>query len=349
VSGEDRLAAQALPPQVALYHLAIGHYLSRALHLAAVLGIADMLKDGPRPAGALARATATHEPSLHRVLRLLASQGVLDEREDGTFALTPIGECLRTDVPGSAHAMVKLFAGPRIQDNWKDLEHCVRTGEPAFRKRGATDPFEDSLWDPEEEATFDAAMANFTRMTAVAVAAAYDVSSFETIVDVGGGNGALLIGLLQAASGPRGIVFDRAAAAERAVTAIAASGLSERCRAVTGDFFKEVPRGGDAYVLKHVIHDWDDERATAILRNCRRAMTAGGTLLIVEGVYPPRIDQSLAGRGAAANDVNMLVNTGGRQRSEAEFRTLYDAAGFTLTRIVPTPARVAVIEGRPAG
>ena len=134
-------------------------------------------------------------------------------------------------------------------------------------------------------------------------------------------------------------------AAERATKQIAASALTERCRAVGGDFFKAVPEGGDAYLLKHVIHDWNDEQAVAILRSCHRAMPATGKLLIVEGVYPPRIDQSLESRGAAANDVNMLVNTGGRQRSEAEFRSLYDAAGFTLTRIVPTPARVAVIEG----
>jgi len=342
---EEPLAAPALPPQVALYHLAIGHYVSRALHLAAVLGLADQLKDGPRPADALAQVTSTHPPSLHRVLRLLASAGVLAEQADGMFALSAIGECLRTDHPGSMHAMVKLFTGPRIQDNWKDLEHCVRTGEPAFRKRGITDPFADPLRDDEESATFDAAMAGLTRLIAVAVAAAYDFAPFGTLVDVGGGNGALLIGLLQATPGPRGIVLDRPGAVERATANIAANGLSERCRAVAGDFFEEVPSGGDAYLLKHVIHDWNDERATTILKTCRRAMPAHGRLLIVEGVYPPRIDQSLASRGAAANDVNMLVNTGGRQRSEAEFRALYEAAGFTLTRIVPTAARVAVIEG----
>ncbi len=343
MASDEKVTPPALPPQVLLYHMATGHYLSRALNLAATLGIADRLKDGPRPVGELAQATATHTPSLHRVLRLLASAGVLVERADGTFGLTPIGECLRTDTPGSAHAMVKLFAGPRIQDNWKDLEYCVRTGEPAFRQRGLADPFSDR--DPEDAANFDAAMANFTRLIAVAVAGAYDFTPFGTVVDVGGGNGALLIGLLQATPTLRGIVFDLPAAAERATKQITASALTERCRAVGGDFFKAVPEGGDAYLLKHVIHDWNDEQAVAILRSCHRVMPATGKLLIVEGVYSPRIDQSLESRGAAANDVNMLVNTGGRQRSEAEFRSLYDAAGFTLTRIVPTPARVAVIEG----
>jgi O-methyltransferase domain len=239
--------------------------------------------------------------------------------------------------------MVRLFAGPRVQDNWRDLEYSVRTGEPAFRKRGIATPFE--AQDSPDGASFDAAMANITRLIAVAVAAAYDFTPFRTVMDVGGGNGALLIGLLQANPAVRGTVFDLPAAALRATRNIAASGLGERCQAVGGDFFQAVPEGGDAYLLKHVIHDWNDEKAIAILRSCHRAMPAHGKLLIVEGVYPPRIDQSLASGGAAANDVNMLVATGGRQRSEAEFRSLYDAAGFILTRIVPTQARVAVIEG----
>jgi hypothetical protein len=143
----------------------------------------------------------------------------------------------------------------------------------------------------------------------------------------------------------RGILFEQPHVAERAKTAIAAHGLASRCTVVAGDFFRAVPAGGDAYILKHVIHDWDDERATKILENCRHAMGAAGRLLIVEGVYPPRIEPSEEGRGAASNDVNMLVCTGGRQRSEDEFRALLKSAGFRLTRIVPTPARVSMIEG----
>jgi hypothetical protein len=165
------------------------------------------------------------------------------------------------------------------------------------------------------------------------------------VVDVGGGNGALLIGILHAYPHLHGVAFDQPQAAERAQKEIAASGLADRCEAVGGDFFQAVPHGADVYLLKHVIHDWDDGRAVTILKNCHRAMGEHGKLLIVEGVYPARIDHSLASRGAAANDVNMLVNTGGRQRSEPEFRALYDAAGFTLLRIVPTQAGVSVIEG----
>jgi hypothetical protein len=341
----DTSRQAADPPQRVLYHLAAGHYVSHALDLAAKLGIADLLKDGPRQVNDLAAATATHAPSLNRMLRLLASTGVFEEQEDGRFALTSLGECLRADVPGSARAMVMLSAGERLRDLWKDLEYCVRTGEPVFRKRGLANAFAWMAEDPEGAASFDAAMADFTRLAAMAVAAVYDFAPVRTLVDVGGGNGALLIGILRVRPHLQGIVFDQPAAAGRARQEIAQAGLAERCQAVGGDFFEDVPRGGDAYVLKHVIHDWDDERAIAILRNCHRAMPAAGRLLIVEGIYPSRIAQSPESWAAAANDVNMLVATGGRQRSEAEFRSLYDAAGFALERIVPTPTPLSVIEG----
>ena len=337
----------AMPPQMLLYQMAIGHYLSRALHVIAKLGVADLLSAGARGVEELAKATETHPPSLRRVMRLLASVGVFEEKEDGGFALTALGECLRADVPGSSRAMVLLFAGIGIQDSWKDLEWCVRTGEPAYRKRGATDAFAEMAKDPAQAANFDAAMADFTKMTAVAVAAAYDFTPLRTLVDVGGGNGALLLGILKAYAHLQGVVADRPDVVERAKKEIAASGLGARCRAVAIDFFREVPGGADAYVLKHVIHDWDDERARTILANCHRVVPPNGRLLLVEGVYPPRIDGSPESRGAAANDVNMLVSTGGRQRSEAEFRSLYSAVGFRLTRIVPTPARASVIEGVP--
>lgn len=334
-----------LPPTVAIYQLATGHYISRALFLAAKLGIGDLLKDGPQGADELASVTGMHARSLKRVMRLLASAGVFAEGESGKFTLTPVGECLRTGVPGSARAMVMLFAGNRIQESWKDLEYCVRTGEPSYRRRGVDDPFLDPLRTPEEDANFDAAMADFTQLAALAVASVYDFKPFKTLVDVGGGNGALMIGILKANPALSGIVFDQPAAAERAKEQIARNGLTERCRAVGGDFFKDVPGGGDAYILKHVIHDWDDDRAVAILRNCHKALAPEGKLLIVEGVYPNRISQSPESLGATANDVNMLVSTGGRQRSEGEFRSLYEAAGFKLTRIVPTVARVSIIEG----
>jgi hypothetical protein len=337
---------QALPPGVILYQLAVGHYVSRALHLAAKLGIADLLASGPREASELASASGTHAPSLRRVLRLLVSVGVFDEQADGRFLSTPLGEALRSDVPFSSRASVMLFAGVGIQDSWKELEYCVRTGQPAFRKHSPDgDAF--SNMDAEQAKVFDEAMATFAPATAAAIAAAYDFSRIGTLVDVGGGNGALLIGILGAHPHLRGIVFDRPEPAERARKKVHEAGLASRCEVVAGDFFASVPAGGDAYLLKHVIHDWPDEQATAILGQCRAAMKPGARLLIAEGIYPPRVDRSLESRGAAANDVNMLVVAGGRQRSEAEFRSLYAAAGFELTRIVETPARLSLLEGVP--
>jgi SAM-dependent methyltransferase len=327
--------------------MAVGHYLSRALDLAAKLGIADLLRDGPCSVDALAAATGSDAPALRRVLRLLVGAGVFDEHDDGAFALTDLSQALRSDIPGSARDMVLLFAGVRIQDAWRELEYCVRTGEPAFRKRGLPDGFVEMAADPQTSAVFDAAMAGFTRLVAAALATTYDFSALRTLIDVGGGNGALLIGVLQAHAHLRGVVVDQPHAVERARAEIAAAGLAERCTAVAGDFFAGVPEGGDAYLLKHVIHDWDDERARDILATCRRAMRPGARLMLVEGVYPARVDRSLASRGAAANDVNMLVNTGGRQRSEEEFRTLFEASGFALARIVPLPGGPSVIESHP--
>ena len=339
----------SLPPGSVLYQLGVGHYVSRALALAVTLGVADLMGSGPQPLEELARATHTHAPSLRRVLRLLASVGVFEEDPSGRFSLTLVGDLLREDAPGSMKDAVSLFAGIGIQDSWRELEYCVRTGEPAFKKDHPDhDAFTEMEQDPEAAVGFDRAMAAFTSQTALAVAACYDFSGFRTLMDVGGGNGALLIGILNANPELRGIVFDQPHVAERAGKQVALQGLEGRMKAVGGSFFEEVPTGADAIVLKHVIHDWDDEQATQILKVCRAALPSNGKLLLVEGVYPPAIDKSLESRGAAANDVNMLVCTGGRQRAEGEFRELYAAAGFELTRIVPTPAGAAVIEGVPA-
>lgn len=327
-----------------LFQMATGFYISRSLYVAAKLGVADLLAQGPRAATDLAGATHTNAVALRRVLRLLASVGVFAEHEDGSFGLTSLSEALRRGVPGSVRSAVMLFSG-LAQDSWSDLMYCVETGEPGFRRHGDNDAFDQMKRNPEAAANFDAAMADFTKMVAFAVAGAYDFSSFRTLVDVGGGNGALLTGLLKANPHLQGIVFDRPDVAERATANLAEAGLADRCRAVGGDFFKEVPGGGDAYLLKHVIHDWNDRDAVAILTTCRRAMPPHASLLLVEGVYPEHIDESLPSRGAASNDVNMLVCTGGRQRNAAEFDQLFNAAGFRLNRIIPTPAASCVIEG----
>jgi SAM-dependent methyltransferase len=335
---------QELPPPIALFRLVTGYYVSRAIHVVAKLGIADLLSQGPLACDALAAATGTHAPSLRRVMRLLVSVGVFCEDEKEKLGLTPLGECLRSAGPSSMHATALLFGG-MAQEAWYHLLHSVRTGEPAFEQAFGMDTFAYMAEHPEEAANFDKAMANFTAQIAGEVAAAYPFSQLHTVVDVGGGNGVLLSGILRVHPHLRGILFEQPKVAERAKTDIARFGLGNRCDVIGGDFFREVPTGADAYILKHVIHDWSDERAIAILKNCHRAMDPEGRLLVLEGIYPPRIDTSDKSVSAASNDVNMLVCTGGRQRSELEFRSLYDAASFKLTRIIPTPARISLIEG----
>ena len=237
-----------LSPMLALYWMGVGHYHSRALGLVAKLGLADLLKDAPRDARELAKSLDLNAPALNRVLRLLASVGVFEEQASGAFALTAIGELLRSDVPGSMRASVMLFAGTGIQDSWKELEYCVRTGEPAFRKDSPdADPFAQMAQDPEAAANFDKAMATFAPQTAAAVAAAYDFSGFETLADVGGGNAALLIGILKMNPRLRGVVFDQPHVAERARENLRAEGFADRCRVVGGSFFDRVPTGADAY------------------------------------------------------------------------------------------------------
>ncbi|NUP08155.1 MAG: methyltransferase [Polyangiaceae bacterium] len=335
-----------IPPPMALYQLATAHYGSQALYVAAKLGIADFLADGPRSADALAKDTETHAPSLRRVLRLLAASGVLVEEEDGRFSLTPVGATLKSG-PGSTRAVAELFAGPMVWPIWGDLLNSVRTGAPAFERVFGVDTFGYLENHPEEAEVFDQAMAGFTSSISVAVAAAYDFSAMGSVIDIGGGEGALLVGILRANPQLRGTVFDLPRVGDRARSKIAEAGLADRYDFKGGDFFEGVPSGHDAYLLKHVIHDWDDDRARRILGAVRRAAPPSGKLLVVEGIYPPRITGPEL-RGPAANDVNMLVATGGRQRSEAEFRELYATSGFELTRIVSTPM-VSIIEGAPKG
>jgi hypothetical protein len=342
----DTNAHHEIPPGRLLFQLTTGHYVTNAIAAIVQLGIADAIGDEPRAVDYLAEVTQVQPAPLRRVMRFLTSFGVFAELDDGRFALSPLGDLLREDVPGSMTAIVRLFGSEMVQNYWRDFAFCLRTGEPAFKKLGPdANPFTAFADDPEAAANFDKAMATFAPQSAAAVASAYDFGGFDTVVDVGGGNGALLIGILSQYPDLRGVVFDLPDVAGRAETEIDAAGLGGRLAAEGGSFFEAVPEGRDVNLLKHVIHDWNDEDAGRILAVCRKAMPAHAKLLVVEGLYPARIDGSVDSRGATANDVNMLVATGGRQRSEDEFRHLFTDAGLELTRIVPTAASVSVIEG----
>jgi predicted O-methyltransferase YrrM len=330
-----------LDPHWALYGLITGHYLSRAIYVAAKLGIADLLKDGPRHLADLAAATHTHAPSLHRLMLLLASAGVFAEAEGGCFRTTPMGECLRSDVPESRRAHALLLAGPLQQRGWTRLLEIVQTGQGPSSQN--LFPFLAKY--PEEAAVFNDAMANKTAAVTQAFAAAYDCSGFSTIVELGGGYGSLLGAILTANPKARGILFDLPHVAEEAQQHVLAAGLADRCQVVGGDFFQALPTGADAYLLQSVIHDWDDSQSIAILRNVAEVMAPHGKLLLIEMVVPDHVSESPWSQVVAGSDLNMLVSTGGRERSEAEYRRLFEAAGFELSKIIPTGTPWSVLEG----
>jgi hypothetical protein len=317
-----------------------GHYLSRAIYVAAKLGIADLLQDGPRNAAYLAEATHSHAPSLHRLMLLLASAEIFAETEAGHFRLAPMGECLRSDVPGSYRAQALLFAGPFQQRAWSRLLDIVQTGEGPSSH--ALFPFLTKY--PEEAAIFNQAMASKTAAVASAFVAAYDCSEFSTMVELGGGHGSLLRAILTANPRLRGILVDLPNVAEQALQYVRNGGLAERCDVLAGNFFETVPAGGDAYILKSVIHDWDDSQSMVILANIAQAINPKGRLLLIEMVVPDRMDQPWS-QMVAGSDLNMLVNTGGRERSETEFQSLLRSAGFELTRIIPTDTPWSIVEG----
>src|SRR5262249_18601087 len=253
-----------LPPPMVIYQLASAHYISQALYVVAHLGIADLLAEGPQTPEALAAKMGTHAGSLRRVLRLLTSAGVFAEDADGRFELTPVGSALRSG-PGSSRAVARLIAGPMVWQCWGDLLTTVRTGEPAFPRIFKTDSFGYFADHPDEAAVFDEAMGSFTAVISGMLAAAYDFSGMHAAIDVGAGDGGLLAGLPRATTGLRGTALDLPRLAESARRQIAGAGSADRYRFVAGDFFEAVPEGFDAYLLKHVIHDWDDTRAVRIL------------------------------------------------------------------------------------
>lgn len=329
--------------------LAASRWISAAVYAAATLGVADALAAGPRPVAAVAAATGTHPGAVRRLLRALVTVGLVEQADADAYALTPLGDLLRPDEPLSVHRSVALTLGPGAWRAWGELAGCVRTGATAGRLLdGQDDPFAD-LGGPDEQATFDRAMAEGTRRIAAALVAAYDLTGIRHVVDVGGGYGALLVPVLAALPAAVGTVVDLPRCAGGATALLAAAGLADRAGFVAADLFRDpLPAGADLYVLKSVVHDWDDERALKILRRCRAAMGPDARLLVVEVVVPDRLGTTAEDRRMAAADLTMLVATGGRERTESDYRDLLIAAGFRVTRIVPTAARLGVIEALPA-
>ncbi len=321
-----------------------GYAPAQVVHVAARLGIADHLAGGPLSSATLATATGTHEPSLRRLLRGLACLGGVTEVSAGVFELAPDGQVLRGDAPDSIRRMVLLSVSDEVWRSWGELEYSVRTGRSAWEKVTGAPSFAYFAAHDEQRLTFNFAMSQHTRTVAPAFLAGYDFTRFTTLVDLGGGNGTLISCLLQAVPGMKGVLFDTADGLESAPEVLAQAGVSDRCDVVTGDFFTEVPAGADAYVIKSVIHDWDDSDTVKILSNCRRAMGPASVLLVIEPVLPDVC--SASDTGNVMSDLNMLVLTEGRERTEAEFRALYEAAGLTLVELVGPLAGYRLIVGR---
>jgi len=331
------------PANVQMLQIISGFWISRGVYVIAKLGIPDLLKSGPKSAEELAEATKMHAPSLFRILRALASVGVLNSANGGRFAQTPVSETLVTDAPGSLRWFAVSELGQEHYPAWGNLMHSVKTGEIAFDNFFGVDIWKYFQQNPEDAAVFNDSMSSVTAATNEAILSLYDFSNFGTVVDVGGGHGGLITSILKRNPKVKGVLFDAPEVIEGARPKLEATGLAERCETVAGDFFKSVPAGGDAYVMKWIIHDWDDEKSITILRNCRSRMRANGRLILVDCVVPESDEPHFS----KFIDLNMLVMTGGKERTAKEFEQLLGAAGFKLLRIIPTELPTSIVEAEP--
>lgn len=322
-----------------LNQMIVGSWVTQAIYVSAEIGIADLLAIDPCTVEELAEETRTHPASLYRVLRALASVGIFREDAEGRFSLTEMGNLLRSDAPGSKRSLA-IMAGAEFYRSWGGLLSSVETGGAAFDKVFGKQFFRYMSENPDRWRIYDAAMTGVHDSETIPVLDAYDFRQFQTIVDIGGGNGLALAAILRRHTEARGILFDLPDVAKRAREVMARAGVPDRCRIVGGDFFESVPAAGDAYLLRHVIHDWEDREAVAILANCRDAMRPGGKVLVVETVIPNG-NEPCFGKWL---DLMMLV-VGGRERTEDQYRELFSAAGLRLARIVPTTHEVSIIEG----
>jgi hypothetical protein len=333
--------ASASLSSVPLLEMAMGAWISQAIYVAAKLGIADVLSNGPRSCDEIAAVTRTPAPSLSRLLRALRSLGVIGSVEGGKFELTALGRPLQAGRAGSLRALV-LTLGEIHYEAWGALLHSVKTGAPAFPSVFGARLFEYLDQDRGAGDTFQEAMSDVSALVSQAVMLAYEFSGIHLLADIGGGCGQFLMAVLDAVPDMRGILLDTPAVITAASKRLASHPSRQRCALVSGNLLEAVPRGASGYLLSGVIHDWGDEQAIRILDNCRRAMTPHGKVLVVEMLLPSRDEPSFA----ALLDLNMLVMNGGRERTEEDFRQLFDAAGLQITRLVPTLAPQWVIEGR---
>lgn len=331
------------PGPLSLMELLAAGWLTQAIHAAAALGIADELAQGPLDGSELARRVGADADALYRLMRLLISHGIFTQRRDGRYALTGPARALRRDSPASLRDAALFFGSATHRTHWTHVVDAVRTGDPVGAELDGAPFFEYIRTDRKFGEMFDRAMTSIGSLTTESLFAAYDFGRFGTVVDIGGGQGAMLAEILTRTPAGRGVLFDlpdvTATAAERFATA----GLDGRVEVATGSFFDAVPAGGDAYLLKHIVHDWPDEPAQRILHTVREAMSPSARLIIVEIVLP----QGNRPHPGKYIDLEMLINSGGRERTAAEYRELLAHCGFAIERIVNTISPESVIEARP--
>jgi len=323
-----------------MIRMGTAYWLSSLVYTAAKINLADHLANGPQSAVGLAGATRTHPRALHRFMRTLASFGILAQNDDQTFTLTELGATLKKDAPGAARSTVLTMASPWAWQSFGEFEYSLQTGKPAMDKVSGMNIFEFLAQRPEEAAMFSESMVGIHGGEPPAVAAAYDFSAVGTIVDVGGATGNMLAHILSRYPQPKGVLFDRPHVVTEAPALLRAKGVADRVTIVEGNFFESVPQGGDAYILSHIIHDWTEGQCQTILGNCRKAMKQGAKLLIVEFVLP----EGNTPHFGKLVDMVMLTLPGGEERTANEYRTLLEAAGFRMTRVVPTASDVSIVE-----
>lgn len=329
------------PPAGRMLQLTMGAPVSQAISVFARLGVADVLTISTRTTDEIAKLVGAHGPTLYRLLRMLSDVGIVEELPHRRFALTPLGEVLRSDVTGSLRGWATMIGKPFYRHAWTDLYETIRTGRSAFDRVHGTELFDYLAKHPEDAAIFDSAMAASSSSGTVKIPKTYDFTRFNTIVDIGGGNGGLLGTILAANPHLQGVLFDRPEVVAGAGEVISAAKVTDRCNVVGGNFFDSVPQGGDVYLLSNVIHNWDDDHAVQILTNCQAAVASTGCVLLAELVLPEGAAPSM---GKLADLVMLVMTSGGRERTEAQYRALLDRAGLRLTRIVPSSGLTCLIE-----
>ena len=335
------LEQQQLPPAAVMMQMTMGFIVSQAVSVAAKLYLADHLKTGGKTLAELAALTATHEPSLYRLLRALTSVGVFQKQPDGRYANSPLSEVLRSDVPESIRGAAHMICDREHWHAHGNMLQSVKTGETAFDYTFGMPVFPYYAQNPEPARVFDEAMTSFNNPIGKAVAAAYDFSEAETIADIAGGHGLLLATVLSRNPQAKGILFDQPQVIEGAPEVLKTTGVAERVETVSGDFFRAIPVEADIYLMKFIIHDWNDEQSIAILENLAKSAKPGAKVLLVESVVE---EDDTVPSMSKVMDLNMLAMTGGKERTASEYAALFEKAGFKLTRVIPTPSPMQIVE-----